>query len=59
MADSHKTLIEDYKKGIRTGSMHAPWKDQAWEEQHPRLTEATRLNGHAESSAQAGLATDL
>ncbi|ETW76489.1 hypothetical protein HETIRDRAFT_239662, partial [Heterobasidion irregulare TC 32-1] len=31
MTDAHKEMVEFYKSGIENGTLHASWKDEAWE----------------------------
>lgn len=35
MTGKHRLLVEKYLKGVQTGTAHAQWKDDAWDQTHP------------------------
>ncbi|KAL5500997.1 hypothetical protein ACEPAH_9384 [Sanghuangporus vaninii] len=45
---AHRELVEKHLSGIRAGSLHAPWKDEVWDRDHPEVVE--RLADADESS---------
>jgi len=48
MAPSHKQDVESYLDGIRSGLLHAPWKDYIWERDRREEDEAD--DGEVEKS---------
>ncbi|KAH8113058.1 Asx homology domain-containing protein [Phellopilus nigrolimitatus] len=31
----HRAFVEQHLAGVRVGALHAPWKDEVWEREHP------------------------
>lgn len=36
---THRALVEKYLKGVQEGVVHAPWKDETWDRDHPEVSE--------------------
>ncbi|OCB91582.1 hypothetical protein A7U60_g1153 [Sanghuangporus baumii] len=36
---AHRELVEKHLSGTRAGSLHAPWKDEVWDRDHPEVVE--------------------
>jgi hypothetical protein len=34
MTAKHKAKLADYERGIRDGTLHAPYKDEVWDAEH-------------------------
>lgn len=49
MTDAHAKKLAQFDQGVRDGTIHAPWKDEVWEN-----GSSTEAGSQAESSARAG-----
>ena len=35
MTQKHRDLVRDFRNGVSQGTVHAPWKDEVWDRDHP------------------------
>ena len=59
MSDEHLERVASVQRGIRDGTIHAPWKDAVWEQDHESAGAILRTSSRGgvaqgESSARAG-----
>ena len=56
MSDEHLEKVASVQRGIRDGTLHAPWKDAVWEQDHESagVLRTSRGVAQRESSARAG-----
>ncbi|EIN11273.1 hypothetical protein PUNSTDRAFT_124709 [Punctularia strigosozonata HHB-11173 SS5] len=47
MTEAHKAKVERYKRGLVDGTLHAPWKDEVWEQEHALTAEVSDRAGDA------------
>ncbi|KAL5514101.1 hypothetical protein ACEPAG_2862 [Sanghuangporus baumii] len=51
---AHRELVENHLSGIRAGSLHAPWKDEVWDRDHPEVVERLAdVDGTANESSNS------
>ena len=36
---SHREVVDKHLAGVRDGTLHTPWKDDAWDQDHPEVNE--------------------
>ncbi len=56
LTKAHRELVNSHQDGIRSGNLHAPWKDDVWIRGHPPVVppSTTGIVAQPESSQQAG-----
>ncbi|TDL17073.1 hypothetical protein BD410DRAFT_901636 [Rickenella mellea] len=61
LTEAHRELVNSHQDGIRSGILHAPWKDDVWIRDHPPIVppSTTGIMAQPESSQQAGDAAGL
>lgn len=56
LTNAHRELVISHQDNIRSGILHAPWKDDVWIRDHPPVVppSTTGIMAQPESSQQAG-----
>ena len=42
LSDKEKDKVNQFLQGVREGTMHAQWKDEEWDQDHPTPKDASK-----------------